>query len=123
MLQQLISLFMSFIAFFMSLFGFGGGGKTPEDPTPVPGPEVVYLSETTLSYGADQDQTLDLFLPAGKTGAVGLVLFLFGHKHGGGVGQQLYAGEGLLQERARLEGLAQFMGLPDNRTGFHFVRI
>ncbi len=78
MLQQLISLFMSFIAFFMSLFGFGGGGKTPEDPTPVPGPEVVYLSETTLSYGADQDQTLDLFLPAGKTGAVGLVLFVHG---------------------------------------------
>ena len=29
MLQQLISLFMSIIAFFMSLFGFGGGGKTP----------------------------------------------------------------------------------------------
>ena len=42
-----------------------------------------------------------------QCGAVGLVLFLFGHEHGGGVGQQLYAGEGLLQERARLEGLAQ----------------
>lgn len=78
MLQQLISLFMSFIAFLMSLFGFGGATTEPADPAPVTDPEIVYVSESTIAYGADRDQTLDLFLPAGKTGDVGLVLFIHG---------------------------------------------
>lgn len=76
-MQQLLSFFMSVIAFFMSLFGLGG---VQTDPTPVPvaDPEITYLSDSTVSYGADKDQTFDLFLPAGKTGNVGLVLFIHG---------------------------------------------
>ena len=78
MFQQLISLFMSFIAFIMSLFGLGGKTTDPVDPTPVIDQEIVYLSDQTIAYGASDDQTLDLFLPAGKTGPVGLVLFIHG---------------------------------------------
>jgi len=69
---------MSIIAFFMSLFGLGGAKTDPVTPAPVGEPEIVYLSEQTLSYGADKDQTLDLLLPAGKSGPAGLVLFIHG---------------------------------------------
>ena len=78
MLQKLVAFFMSVFTFFLSLFGFGG---TPTEPEPTPGPVTepfVYLSENTLSYGENADQNLDLFFPAGKTGDVGLVLFLHG---------------------------------------------
>lgn len=77
MLQQLFSWFMSIVAFFMSLFSFGGKTE-PVVPAPVTEPEIVYLSEQTISYGSDKDQMLDLLLPAGKTGPVGLVLFIHG---------------------------------------------
>ena len=80
MLQKLVSFFMSIVAFFMSLFGIGGGSTDPEPtPTPVTDPDpIVYLSENTLSYGSDANQTLDLYFPAGKTGDVGLILFIHG---------------------------------------------
>ena len=76
MLQQLMSMFLSFVMLLASLLGRGGTGTTP---TPEPDPATpTYLSERTVSYGSNQDQTLDLFLPAGKTGNVGLVLFIHG---------------------------------------------
>ena len=79
MFQQLISMFLAFVAFLASLFGQGGTQTDPVDPTPVdPGQEIVYLSENTIAYGDNDDQTLDLYLPAGKTGDVGLVLFIHG---------------------------------------------
>lgn len=79
MLQTLISFFMSIVAFFMSLFGFGGTADPEPTPTPVTDPDpVVYVSENTLAYGTDANQTLDLFFPAGKTGDVGLILFIHG---------------------------------------------
>ncbi len=79
MFQQLISMFLAFVAFLGSLFGLGGKQTDPVDPTPVdPGQEIVYLSEHTIAYGESDDQTLDLYLPAGKTGDVGLVLFIHG---------------------------------------------
>lgn len=77
MLQQLISLFLSFLAFITALFGQGGGAADPT-PTPVTDQEIVYLSDRTISYGSSDDQTLDLYLPSGKTGNVGLVLFIHG---------------------------------------------
>ena len=73
----MISLFLSFLAFIASLFGQGGGAVDPT-PTPVTDQEIVYLSDRTISYGDSDDQTLDLFLPTGKTGNVGLVLFIHG---------------------------------------------
>ena len=77
MLEKLIAFFMSIVAFFLSLFGFGGGATEP-DPTPTPVTEPVYISENTLAYGTQADQNLDLFFPAGKTGDVGLILFIHG---------------------------------------------
>lgn len=78
MLQKLVSFFMSVIAFFLSLFGLGGTAPTP-DPTPEPTtPTFVYTGENTLAYGESADQNLDLFFPTGKTGDVGLVLFIHG---------------------------------------------
>ena len=77
MFQQLISMFLAFVAFLASLFG-QGGTQTDPAPTPVTDQEIVYLSENTISYGESDDQTLDLFLPAGKTGNIGLVLFIHG---------------------------------------------
>ena len=75
MLEQLLSMFLSFIMSFLTLFGIG----VPTDPQPDPEPVTpVYVSEQTLQYGADSDQTLDLLFPAGKTGNAKLILFLHG---------------------------------------------
>ena len=75
-MQQLFSLFLSWIMMFLSLFGFnfgGGGGTTPE---PAPFTPVAGM-EQTFAYGSADTQTLDLYLPLGKTSA-GLILFLHG---------------------------------------------
>lgn len=89
-MQQLLSFFLSMITFFLSLFGFGAGTT---NPTPTPGSDTVpyYLSENTVAYGSSEDQTLDLFLPAGKTGSAGLVVLIHGGAWVTGTKETYYA--------------------------------
>lgn len=75
-MQQLISLFLSWIMMFLSFLGFNFGGGT--NPAPAPDTFVpVAGMEQTLAYGSADTQKLDLYLPYGKTSA-GLILFLHG---------------------------------------------
>ena len=76
-MQQIISLFLSWIMMFLSLFGFNlGGGGTTTEPTPAPFTPKAGM-EQTFAYGSADTQKLDLYLPAGKTSA-SLILFLHG---------------------------------------------
>ncbi len=77
-MQQLLSLMISIVMFFLSLFGFNPGTTAPETPADDTTFQPVYLSDTTVAYGENDDQNLDLYLPAGKTAASLVVLI-----HGG----------------------------------------
>ncbi len=64
MWEKIVAFFMSIIAFFASLFGFGTEEKSYE-----------YKS---LSYGNHERQVLDLKIPKENDGEIGLVLFIHG---------------------------------------------
>ena len=68
MWSKLIAFFMSVIAFFSSLFGGGGGNK----------PTQNYKEFLNQSYGADSQQTYDLYLPTDRGGTLGLILYIHG---------------------------------------------
>ena len=76
MLEKITAFFMSIIAFFMSLFGLGGGSNNPETPT-LPS-DANYAQYLDLSYGNHERQVLDLCIPKNATGDLGLVLFIHG---------------------------------------------
>ena len=75
-MQQLFSLFLSWIMMFLSLFGInlGGGTAQPTENAPF---TPAYGLEQTIAYGSADTQNLDLYLPSGKAQA-GLILFLHG---------------------------------------------
>ena len=77
-MQQLLSFFMSMIMFLLSLFGVSAGTPVPETPADDTAFQPVYVSDSTVAYGENDDQNLDLYLPAGKTAASLVVLI-----HGG----------------------------------------
>ncbi len=64
MWERIMAFFMSIIAFFAGLFGFGGEAKSNEF--------------RNLSYGSHERQTLDLNIPKDNDGEIGLVLFIHG---------------------------------------------
>lgn len=64
MIQKIMAFFMSIIAFFTSLFGIGSSNNCD-----------IYKD---LSYGADERQIMDLYLPKDNDGEVGLVFFIHG---------------------------------------------
>ena len=68
MWEKIVAFFMSIIAFFSSLFGFGGTDANTD-----------YVFKN-LSYGSHKRQVLDLRIPENSDGEVGLVLII----HGGG---------------------------------------
>ena len=61
-MQQLLSFFMSMIMLLLSLFGFGAGNAGTNPPEDESVFQPVYVSDTTIAYGAQEDQTLDLLL-------------------------------------------------------------
>ena len=67
MWEKIVAFFMSIIAFFTSLFGFGGSGNDG-------------YTFKNLAYGSHERQVMDLRLPKENDGEVGLILFI----HGGG---------------------------------------
>ena len=68
MWSKIIAFFMMIVAFFTSLFGGGSGNK----------PAEKYKELVDQSYGADGNQTYDLYLPTEKGGTLGLILFIHG---------------------------------------------
>lgn len=66
MWEKIVAFFMSIIAFFSSLFGFGGKDVNTD---------YIYKN---LSYGNHERQVLDLRLPENSDGEVGLVLMIHG---------------------------------------------
>ena len=75
---QLLSFFMSMIMLLLSLFGFGAGNAGTNPPEDESVFQPVYVSDTTIAYGAQEDQTLDLLLPAGQASVRGLVVLIHG---------------------------------------------
>lgn len=67
MWEKIVAFFMSIIAFFTSLFSFGGA-------------DTDGYTFKNLAYGSHERQVMDLYLPEKNDGEVGLVLFI----HGGG---------------------------------------
>ena len=68
MFEKIIAFFMTIINFFMSLFGLGGTG----------GQEFNCQTFLDLSYGTHERQVVDLCVPDGASGDLGLVLFIHG---------------------------------------------
>lgn len=66
MWEKIVAFFMSIIAFFSSLFGFGATDANTD-----------YVFKN-LSYGSHERQVLDLRLPENSDGEVGLVLMIHG---------------------------------------------
>lgn len=68
MFEKIIAFFMTIINFFMSLFGLGGAGTQD------------YNCQTfyNIPYGTNERQVVDLFIPDGASGDIGLVLFIHG---------------------------------------------
>ena len=68
MFEKIIAFFMTIINFFMSLFGLGGTGTQD------------YNCQTfyNIPYGTHERQVVDLFVPEGASGDIGLVLFIHG---------------------------------------------
>ena len=77
-MQQLLSLFISMIMFLLSLFGFSAGTTAPETPEDTASFQPVYVTDTTIAYGENDDQNLDLYIPAGKSGPASLVVLIHG---------------------------------------------
>lgn len=67
MWEKIVAFFMSIIAFFASLFGFGGSGDSGNGYT-----------FKNLAYGSHERQVMDLYLPEENDGEVGLILFIHG---------------------------------------------
>ena len=76
-MQKIFSLFLSWILAFLAMFGlnFGNTNNSSSDPQPF---TPALGTEQTIAYGSADTQNLDLYLPHGKTGEVGLILFLHG---------------------------------------------
>ena len=68
MFDKIIAFFMAIINFFLGLFGLGGVG----------GQEYNCQTFFDLSYGTHERQTVDLFIPEGASGDLGMVLFIHG---------------------------------------------
>lgn len=68
MFEQFIAFFMAIINFFLGLFGLGGIG----------GQKFDCQTYFDLSYGTHERQTVDLCIPEGATGDIGMVLFIHG---------------------------------------------
>lgn len=66
MWEKIVAFFMSIIAFFMSLFGIGG--------TRLENSKVF----ENVSYGSHERNVLDLYIPEGASGDIGLVLYIHG---------------------------------------------
>ena len=73
MFDKIIAFFMSIIAFFMGLFGLGGNNGEPVTPS-----GANYTQYINLSYGENERQKLDLYLPTDNDGDVGLFLLIHG---------------------------------------------
>lgn len=79
MFDKIIAFFMSIIAFFMGLFGAGGGnggGETTKPTTPSEKP--TYSQHMNVSYGSHERQKLDVYFPEEHDGEVGLFLLIHG---------------------------------------------
>lgn len=79
MFDKIIAFFMSIIAFFMGLFGIGGGnggGETTKPTTPSEKP--TYSQHMNVSYGSHERQKLDVYFPEEHDGEVGLFLLIHG---------------------------------------------
>lgn len=68
MFDKIIAFFMAIINFFLGLFGLGGIG----------GQQYDCQTFFDLSYGTHERQTVDLFIPEGASGDLGMVLFIHG---------------------------------------------
>lgn len=68
MFEKIIAFFMSIINFFLGLFGLRGIG----------GPEFDCQTFFDLSYGTHERQVVDLCIPNGASGDIGMVLFIHG---------------------------------------------
>lgn len=68
MFDKIIAFFMAIIAAIMNFFGIGGATRTDYDC------QEFY----DISYGTHERQVVDLFLPEGVTGDMGMVLFIHG---------------------------------------------
>ena len=78
-MQQLLSWLLSMFLTFLSLLGLNFTTPVTTDTNPQGQPFTPAIGlEQTFSYGSSDDQNLDLYLPHGKQGDVGLILFLHG---------------------------------------------
>lgn len=68
MFDKIIAFFMAIINFFLGLFGLGGVG----------GEKYNCQTYFDLAYGTHERQVVDLFIPDGASGDLGLVLFIHG---------------------------------------------
>ena len=68
MFEKIVAFFMSIINFFLSLFGLGG----------VTQPDYDCQTFFDLSYGPHERQVVDLYIPEGAQGEIGMVLFIHG---------------------------------------------
>lgn len=68
MFDKIIAFFMAIINFFMGLFGLGGTAT----------PDYDCQQFLDMSYGTHERQTVDLFIPDGASGDIGMVLFIHG---------------------------------------------
>ncbi len=68
MFDKIIAFFMAIINFFMGLFGFGQIG----------GQKFDCQTFFDLSYGTHERQVVDLCIPEGASGDIGMVLFIHG---------------------------------------------
>ena len=79
MFDKIIAFFMSIIAFFMGLFGAGGGNGGGETTKPTTPPEKpTYSQHMNVSYGSHERQKLDVYFPEEHDGEVGLFLIIHG---------------------------------------------
>ncbi|MBQ3518245.1 MAG: alpha/beta hydrolase [Clostridia bacterium] len=82
MFEKIIAFFMAIINFLMGLFGLGGAG----------GQEYNCQTFLDMSYGTHERQVVDLCVPNGASGELGLVLFIHGGAWIGGDKQSYESG-------------------------------
>ena len=68
MFEKIAAFFMAIINFFLGLFGLGGVGGQNYDCQ-------AFLD---MSYGTHERQVVDLCIPDGASGDIGMVLFIHG---------------------------------------------
>ena len=71
MFDKIIAFFMAIINFFMSLFGLGGIGGNG-------GQQYDCQAFLNMPYGTHERQVVDLCVPEGASGDIGMVLFIHG---------------------------------------------